>query len=85
MLVPTTIEQDTAIEGIARALGIHPDEVGTALIEAGLLWLTAKEIGQPVDGLDLEQWPGTARISRVLGAAYRNRQTGPLWTPRATN
>lgn len=85
MLVPTTFEQETAIEGIARNLGVHPDEIGTALIEAGLLWLTAKDIGQPTDTIDLQNWPATARISRVLGAAYRNRSTGPLWTPRIAN
>lgn len=81
MIVATTQQHDIAIEGIAKTLGISPDEVAAALIEAGILWLTAKEIGRPVDGVDLEQWPGTARISRVLGAAFNNAKRTQLWTP----
>lgn len=81
MIIATTTDHDFALQGIAHALGISPDEAAAALIDAGILWLTARELGRPMDGLDLEQWPGTARISRVLGAAYKHRERSPLWTP----
>lgn len=81
MILVTTEEHEIAVQGIARTLGITPDEVAAALIEAGILWLTAKELRRPMDQLDLEQWPGTAKISRVLGAAYRQTSGPVLWKP----
>lgn len=81
MIIVTTEQHELAIDGIAKTLGISPDEVAAALIEAGILWLTAKDLRRPMDGLDLEQWPGTAKVSRVLGAAFNNAQRWQLWKP----
>lgn len=82
MNIRPTFEQETAIDGIARNMGKDPNEIAVALIEAGITWLTAKGIGQPLDNFDLGGHPGTERISVILGAAYRRQATGSrLWTP----
>lgn len=80
MNVEANHEQAEVIKGLAHALNIPPNEIAQALIEAGITWLTARNIGQPLDLFPIQNYPKSHAISRALGNAYK-KQARPRLAP----